>query len=74
MAYFKYSLHTFTGLVDALADPRAYVSAQEKRREALCNMGVEDSDIVEVASSSLRTASNKNIPRINGGSLDQNCE
>eukprot|EP00080_Pristionchus_pacificus_P014141 PDM74161.1 egl-8 [Pristionchus pacificus] len=37
-----------SGLVDALADPRAYLSAQQKRQEALHNMGVEDSDIVEV--------------------------
>ncbi|KAI1723356.1 phosphatidylinositol-specific phospholipase c, X domain-containing protein [Ditylenchus destructor] len=37
-----------SGLVDALADPRAYISAQEKRTEALHNMGVDDSDIVEV--------------------------
>ncbi|KAM3717071.1 1-phosphatidylinositol 4,5-bisphosphate phosphodiesterase beta-4 [Dirofilaria immitis] len=64
-----------SGLVDALADPRAYVSAQEKRREALCNMGVEDSDIAEVTTSSLRTVSNRNILlRINGDPLDQNFE
>ncbi|KAL3985634.1 Phosphatidylinositol-specific phospholipase C X domain family protein [Acanthocheilonema viteae] len=63
-----------SGLVDALADPRAYVSAQEKRTEALHNMGVEDSDIVEVTSSSLRTTSNKTMSRINGSLLDQNCE
>ncbi|VDK63722.1 unnamed protein product [Onchocerca ochengi] len=64
-----------SGLVDALADPRAYVSAQEKRREALYNMGVEDSDIVEVTTSSARTGSNRNIlSRINGDPLDQNCE
>uniref|UniRef100_A0A0R3RV04 1-phosphatidylinositol 4,5-bisphosphate phosphodiesterase n=1 Tax=Elaeophora elaphi TaxID=1147741 RepID=A0A0R3RV04_9BILA len=63
-----------SGLVDALADPRAYVSAQEKRTEALYNMGVEDSDIVEVTSSSLKTASNKSGLRINGGLLDQNCD
>uniref|UniRef100_A0A914PYW1 phosphoinositide phospholipase C n=1 Tax=Panagrolaimus davidi TaxID=227884 RepID=A0A914PYW1_9BILA len=37
-----------SGLVDALADPRAYLSAQEKRKEALHNMGVDDSDIIEV--------------------------
>jgi phosphatidylinositol phospholipase C beta len=37
-----------SGLVDALADPRAYLSAQEKRKEALHNMGIDDSDIVEV--------------------------
>ncbi|KAI6189843.1 Phosphoinositide phospholipase C [Aphelenchoides bicaudatus] len=38
-----------SGLVDALADPRAYLSAQEKRKYALHNMGVEDNEIVEVA-------------------------
>lgn len=64
----------FAGLVNALADPRAYVSAQEKRREALYNMGVEESDIVEVTSSSLKMQSNKNMLRINGGLFDQNCE
>lgn len=37
-----------SGLVDALADPRAYLSAHEKRKEALHHMGVDDSDIVEV--------------------------
>uniref|UniRef100_A0A914C2G2 Phosphoinositide phospholipase C n=1 Tax=Acrobeloides nanus TaxID=290746 RepID=A0A914C2G2_9BILA len=37
-----------SGLVDALADPKAYLSAQEKRKEALHNMGVDESDIVEV--------------------------
>lgn len=37
-----------SGLVDALADPRAYLSAQEKRKEALHHMGVDESDIVEV--------------------------
>ncbi|MCP9264716.1 Phosphoinositide phospholipase C [Dirofilaria immitis] len=46
-----------------------------KRREALCNMGVEDSDIAEVTTSSLRTVSNRNILlRINGDPLDQNFE
>lgn len=39
-----------SGLVDALADPKAYLSAQEKRKEALHNMGVDESDIVEVPS------------------------
>ncbi|RCN32567.1 Phosphatidylinositol-specific phospholipase C, Y domain protein [Ancylostoma caninum] len=37
-----------SGLVDALADPRAYLSEQKKRQEALAHMGVDDSDIVEV--------------------------
>ncbi|KAK0413694.1 hypothetical protein QR680_006946 [Steinernema hermaphroditum] len=37
-----------SGLVDALADPRAYLSQQEKLKEALHNMGVDDADIVEV--------------------------
>ncbi|KAI6213623.1 Phosphoinositide phospholipase C [Aphelenchoides besseyi] len=37
-----------SGLVDALADPRAYLSARDKRQEALHNMGVDDTDIVEV--------------------------
>ncbi|TKR88475.1 hypothetical protein L596_012711 [Steinernema carpocapsae] len=37
-----------SGLVDALADPRAYLSQQEKLKEALHNMGVDDADIVDV--------------------------
>ncbi|VDN25903.1 unnamed protein product [Gongylonema pulchrum] len=68
-------MEILAGLVDALADPRAYLSAQEKRKEALHNMGVEDSDIVEVATSSVRTASTKNaLLRINGGPLEQSCD
>lgn len=71
----KTSEELFSGLVDALADPRAYLSAQEKRKEALHNMGVEDSDIVEVISGSVRTASTKNaLLRLNGGTLEQSTE
>ncbi|KAL3080373.1 hypothetical protein niasHT_032578 [Heterodera trifolii] len=36
-----------SGLVDALADPRAYLSAQEKREEALQQMCVDELDIVD---------------------------
>lgn len=52
-----------SGLVDALADPRAYLSAQEKRKEALHNMGVDDSDIVDVPSAS---QSSNNIKKDTG--------
>jgi phosphatidylinositol phospholipase C beta len=48
-----------SGLVDALADPRAYLSAQEKRKEALHNMGVDDSDIVEVIPASNTNANGR---------------
>ncbi|KAI3413707.1 PLC-beta C terminal [Globodera pallida] len=37
----------FSGFVDALADPRAYLSAQEKREKALQQMCKEELDIVE---------------------------
>ncbi|CAD5231893.1 unnamed protein product [Bursaphelenchus xylophilus] len=48
-----------SGLVDALADPRAYLSAQEKRKEALHNMGVDDNDIVDIVPSSSPNSTNK---------------
>ena len=51
-----------SGLVDALADPRAYLSTQEeqeKRKDALHNMGVDDSDIVEVVATHGANASGK---------------
>ncbi|CAB3397663.1 unnamed protein product [Caenorhabditis bovis] len=60
-----------SGLVDALADPRAYFSEQKKRTEALAHMGVDDSDIVEVPSA--RNTAMKNVkqpPRQNGSSAD----
>ena len=33
------------GFMDALSDPRAYLSAQEKRAEQLKAMGIQESDI-----------------------------
>jgi phosphatidylinositol phospholipase C beta len=51
-----------SGLVDALADPRAYLSAQEKRKEALHNMGVNDDDIVEVVPATNSNGRNKPEP------------
>lgn len=48
-----------SGLVDALADPRAYLSAQEKRKEALHHMGVDDWDIVEVIPTSVANGNGK---------------
>lgn len=48
-----------SGLVDALADPKAYLSAQEKRTEALQHMGIDDSDIVEVAPTAANASSNE---------------
>nr|QNT60760.1 phospholipase C beta [Dugesia japonica] len=35
-------------LVDALSDPRAYLSKEEKRMKQLADMGIETSDIVDV--------------------------
>uniref|UniRef100_F1KQQ6 1-phosphatidylinositol 4,5-bisphosphate phosphodiesterase n=1 Tax=Ascaris suum TaxID=6253 RepID=F1KQQ6_ASCSU len=58
-----------SGLVDALADPRAYLSAQEKRKEALHNMGVDDADILEVPSNK-STASKSNLLRVNGSATN----
>lgn len=59
-----------SGLVDALADPRAYLSAQEKRKEALHHMGVDDSDIVEVipvlSSGITSNSSSGQFPQIRG--------
>lgn len=56
--------------MDALADPRAYLSAQEKRKEALHNMGVDEADIVEIPinkATSFATAKS-NLLRLNGTS------
>ncbi|CAD6193233.1 unnamed protein product [Caenorhabditis auriculariae] len=62
-----------SGLVDALADPRAYLSEQKKRQEALAHMGVDDSDIVEVPSANMKTTAARSIkpaPGQNGSSAD----
>uniref|UniRef100_A0AC34RK70 1-phosphatidylinositol 4,5-bisphosphate phosphodiesterase n=1 Tax=Panagrolaimus sp. JU765 TaxID=591449 RepID=A0AC34RK70_9BILA len=64
-----------SGLVDALADPRAYLqmSAQEKRKEALHNMGVDDSDIVEVPAGTGNGTTGENIgPAIGAKKKDDN--
>ncbi|GMS80830.1 hypothetical protein PENTCL1PPCAC_3005 [Pristionchus entomophagus] len=55
-----------SGLVDALADPRAYLSAQQKRQEALHNMGVEDSDIVEVPAGGKNNSGKRQLQKTNG--------
>ncbi|CAI2354285.1 unnamed protein product [Caenorhabditis sp. 36 PRJEB53466] len=60
-----------SGLVDALADPRAFLSEQKKRQEALAHMGVDDSDIPEVPN--MKNAALRNMkqpPRQNGSSAD----
>uniref|UniRef100_A0A0M3JIH0 Peptidase M28 n=1 Tax=Anisakis simplex TaxID=6269 RepID=A0A0M3JIH0_ANISI len=56
-------------LVDALADPRAYLSAQEKRKEALHNMGVDDADILEIPANK-SNASKSSLLRINGSATN----
>ena len=38
---------SFADFMDALSDPRAYLSAQEKRAEQLLKVGIEGSDINE---------------------------
>lgn len=65
-----------SGLVDALADPRAYLSAQEKRKEALHHMGVDESDIIEIIPTSnnnnnnnVTSNSNQNIQRSDNSSI-----
>ena len=66
-------MYYILGLVDALADPRAYLSEQKKRQEALlAHMGVEVSDIAaEVPSKSQQNAQkSKPLPRQNGSSTD----
>ncbi|CAI5451191.1 unnamed protein product [Caenorhabditis angaria] len=60
-----------SGLVDALADPRAYLSEQKKRQEALAHMGVDDSDIAaDVPASKSTVKSIKQPPKQNGSSAD----
>ncbi|EFP00361.1 CRE-EGL-8 protein [Caenorhabditis remanei] len=60
-----------SGLVDALADPRAFLSEQKKRQEALAHMGVDDSDIPDVPNTKNTALRNmKQPPRQNGSSAD----
>ncbi|CAJ0579285.1 unnamed protein product, partial [Mesorhabditis spiculigera] len=61
-----------SSLVDALADPRAYLSQQQKRQEALHHMGVEDSDIVEVmpVKAGAGAAKNKTLQKTNGSAAN----
>ncbi|EGT57035.1 CBN-EGL-8 protein [Caenorhabditis brenneri] len=60
-----------SGLVDALADPRAFLSEQKKRQEALQHMGVDDSDIPDVPNMKNMALRNmKQPPRQNGSSAD----
>ncbi|CAJ0589563.1 unnamed protein product [Cylicocyclus nassatus] len=58
-----------SGLVDALADPRAYLSEQRKREEALAHMGVDDSDIVEIPAKN-SAAKNKVLQKTNGSAAN----
>ncbi|KAK5967483.1 hypothetical protein GCK32_008659, partial [Trichostrongylus colubriformis] len=59
-----------SGLVDALADPRAYLSEQKKRQEALAHMGVDDSDIVEVPAGKSATTKGKVLQKTNGSAAN----
>lgn len=42
---FMEPLNNLTDLMDALSDPRAFLSAQEKREQQMKAMGIEASDI-----------------------------
>ncbi|WKY09940.1 hypothetical protein Q1695_002358 [Nippostrongylus brasiliensis] len=59
-----------SGLVDALADPRAYLSEQKKRQEALAHMGVDDSDIVEVPTGKSAANKGKVLQKTNGSAAN----
>uniref|UniRef100_A0A7I5EC59 1-phosphatidylinositol 4,5-bisphosphate phosphodiesterase n=1 Tax=Haemonchus contortus TaxID=6289 RepID=A0A7I5EC59_HAECO len=59
-----------SGLVDALADPRAYLSEQKKRQEALAHMGVDDSDIVEVPAGKAAAVKGKVLQKTNGSAAN----
>ncbi|KAJ1359730.1 1-phosphatidylinositol 4,5-bisphosphate phosphodiesterase beta egl-8 [Parelaphostrongylus tenuis] len=59
-----------SGLVDALADPRAYLSEQKKRQEALAHMGVDDSDIVEVPAGKSVPTKTKILQKTNGSTAN----
>lgn len=59
-----------SGLVDALADPRAYLSEQKKRQEALAHMGVDDSDIVEVPAGKTTATKGKVLQKTNGSAAN----
>uniref|UniRef100_A0A8R1HT53 Phosphoinositide phospholipase C n=1 Tax=Caenorhabditis japonica TaxID=281687 RepID=A0A8R1HT53_CAEJA len=60
-----------SGLVNALADPKAFLSELKKREEALAHMGVDDSDIPEVPNmKNAALRSMKQPPRQNGSSAD----
>ena len=59
-------LHFVSDFIDALTDPRAYVTAQEKRAEMLRVCGVEESDIETDGIVGKRGATNKKSPGILG--------
>lgn len=45
------------GLVDALADPRAYLSQAEKRAKQMSDMGIDEKDISEVPTAAKKKVS-----------------
>ncbi|CAJ0948306.1 unnamed protein product, partial [Mesorhabditis belari] len=62
-----------SSLVDALADPKAYLTQQQKRQEALHHMGVDDSDIVEVIPAGGKSnpiTKNKTLQKANGSTAN----
>ena len=58
--------HLVSDFIDALTDPRAYVTAQEKRAEMLKACGVDESDIQTDGIVGKRGATNKKSPGILG--------
>ena len=53
--------------MDALSDPRAYLSAQEKRAEQLKAIGVDENDIAnDVILSDKKKATSTGLPSIQG--------
>ena len=62
----------FLGFIDALTDPRAYLSAQEKRAQQLKDIGIDESDIATdvIIGSGKSGATNKSkkpgMPQIHG--------
>ena len=52
--------------MDALADPKAYLSDLRKREEALAHMGVDDADLVDVPPGKSAPAKSKVLNKSNG--------
>ncbi|VUZ57607.1 unnamed protein product [Hymenolepis diminuta] len=62
-------------LVDALSDPRAFLSKEEQRMKQLASMGIDSSEIDEVPTSSTKNFTNmlKQRPAGSGANLSSNA-